>query len=200
MKAVLLEGLLVAILGGALSFAANALSPLGLKLSRNYFPAKIALPAGTNATAIRATADSGQDQLAARLQAEGFGLFNSNQVAQLMADPRFGLNLVLIIDARDDEHYQKGHIPGAFQLDHYHPEKYLATVLPLCVQAEQIVLYCHGGDKCEDSEFTAILLRDAGIPKEKLFVYGGGITEWCANANQVETGLRKSGQLSKCSE
>jgi hypothetical protein len=30
----------------------------------------------------------------------------------------------------DDEHYRAGHIPGAFQLDHYHPENYLAAVLP----------------------------------------------------------------------
>ena len=202
MKAVLLEALLVALLGGALAFAANSVSPLGLKLTGNYFPGRVSAPivVSTNGAGTNGTTGSGQEQLAARLKEKGLGLIDSKQVAQWMADPRFGLDLIILIDARDDQHYQKGHIPGAYQLDHYHAEKYLPTIFPLCVKADQIGVYCHGGDKCEDSEFAAILLRDAGIPKEKLFIYGGGITEWCANGNQVELGARKSGQFGKCSE
>jgi rhodanese-related sulfurtransferase len=55
-------------------------------------------------------------------------------------------------------------------------------------------VYCTGGD-CEDSEFTAIFLRDVGIPKEKLFVYGGGMTDWTTNGLPVEIGGRKSGNF-----
>ena len=55
-------------------------------------------------------------------------------------------------------------------------------------------MYCHGGD-CEDSEFAAIMLKDNGIAKEKLFVYGGGITEWTDHGLPVEIGSHNSGRL-----
>ena len=100
----------------------------------------------------------------------------------------------MFIDARNDEHYQEGHIPGAYQFDHYRAAQYFATVLPVCQAADQVVVYCTGGH-CEDSEFAALFLRDAGIPAAKLLVYGGGITEWTANGLPIEVGARKSGQL-----
>ena len=190
MRKVLLEALLAGVAGVALAFAANALSPRGLKLTRNYSPggalaASRVLPAGaTNATAI----------LDAQLRAEGLQLAGSNLVTQLFADPKKQQDLVVFIDARDDEHYQSGHIPGAYQLDHYHPENYLATVLPVCQAAEKVIVYCKGGT-CEDSEQTAIFLRDAGIPRERLFVYAGGFDEWNGGALPVETGARNSGQF-----
>jgi rhodanese-related sulfurtransferase len=57
------------------------------------------------------------------------------------------------------------------------------------------VVYCNGGN-CEDSELTAALLADANIvPREKLWVYGGGITEWATNGWPVELGERKSGRM-----
>ena len=68
--------------------------------------------------------------------------------------------------------------------------------MPVCRKAEQIVVYCNGGD-CDDSETAALLLRDMGIPNQKLFVYGGGIAEWKANGLPVETGARNSGILLK---
>jgi len=99
-----------------------------------------------------------------------------------------------LINARDEQHYREGHIPGACEFDPYHPEKYFATVLPVCQAAEQIVLYCNGGD-CDDSESAAITLRDVGIANQKLFVYTGGITEWTTNGLPVEIGGRNSGNL-----
>jgi len=79
-------------------------------------------------------------------------------------------------------------------LDNYHPERYLATVYPACQPAQEIIVYCNGGN-CEDSKQAAVLLSDAGLPKEKLAVYVGGITEWEANHLPVETGQRQSGAL-----
>jgi len=67
-------------------------------------------------------------------------------------------------------------------------------VLPACLGALQVVVYCTGG-QCEDSEFAAIMLRDAGIQRQNLFVYPGGINEWSALKLPVELGARKSGQL-----
>ena len=199
MKKVLLEAALVAITGAALAFAANAFSNRGLKLTRDYFPGakRAAIPlatTGTNAaqTAVAATT--------ARLREEGLQVVDSDQALQLFHDPRFEQGLVVFVDARNDEHYHEGHIPGAYQFDHYHPENYLAALLPVCQVAQQIVVYCAGGD-CHDSEFAALFLRDsAKISADKLSVYAGGINEWSGRGNPVETGERKSGQMRTASK
>jgi rhodanese-related sulfurtransferase len=60
----------------------------------------------------------------------------------------------------------------------------------------KVVVYCNGGE-CEDSEFAAIMLRDAGVPREALFIYAGGITEWKAQRLPMEAGARRSGELPK---
>jgi rhodanese-related sulfurtransferase len=201
-KKILWEGVLVAVIGAVFAFAANEVSPRGLRLTRNYFPGATrgSLPSGaaTNLTprpgGPRVGAPSPAELLARRLQTKGLHLIESNHVAQLFRDPRYEQELIVFIDARDDRHYQEGHIPGAYLFDHYHAENYLATVLPVCQTAERIVVYCTGGG-CEDSEFTAITLRDVGITKEKLFVYGGGMTEWTTNGLSVEVGERRSGKF-----
>ena len=78
----------------------------------------------------------------------------------------------MFIDARDEAHYREGHIPGAYEFDPYYPEKYFPTALPPCQAAEQIVVYCHGGD-CDDSESAALTLRDVGIAMNKLLFTAG---------------------------
>ncbi len=201
MKGLLQEGALVAVVGAALAFAANALSPRGLQLAKNYFPgAGVTLPGpavtGTNATATATAAtNSPLELVSARLQADGLQLANSNQVVQLFHDPRREQDGVIFMDSRDEEQYRAGHIPGAYLFDRFHPENYLTNVLQVCLTAQEIVFYCNGGE-CDDSEHAAIMLRDSiGIPKEKLFVYAGGITEWATNGLPIELGQRNSGQL-----
>jgi rhodanese-related sulfurtransferase len=199
-KRVLQEGVLVAVIGAALAFAANALSSRGLKLTEDYFPGnKLGLPipaAGTNAAGAAATkTNSPQELLSARFRAEGLQPADSNQVMQIFRDPRREQDMVIFIDARDDEHYRTGHIPGAYLFDRFQPQDYLTNVLQVCLTAEQIVFYCNGGD-CDDSEHAAIFLRDSiGIPKEKVFVYGGGMNEWTTNGLPIELGPRNSGQF-----
>lgn len=201
MKGSLQEGALVAVVGAALAFAANALSPRGLLLSKNYFPGtSVALPSPvgmlTNTTgAASATTNSLLDLLSARLQADGLQLADSNRVVQFFHDPRREQDGVIFMDSRDEEHYRAGHIPGAYLFDRFHPENYLTNVLEACLTAQEIVFYCNGGE-CDDSEHAAIMLRDSiGIPKEKIFVSGGGITEWATNGLPIELGPRNSGQL-----
>ena len=191
----------MAVVGAALAFAANTLSPRGLSLTKNYFPgtgATVAPPvaAATNAIgAAPARTNSPMELLSARFQAEGLQLTDSNRVAQFFHDPRREQDGVIFIDARDEDHYRAGHIPGAYLFDRFHPEIYLTNVLSVCLTAEQIIFYCHGGE-CEDSEHAAIMLRDSiSIPKEKLFVYEGGITEWATNGLPIELGQRNSGQF-----
>ena len=199
---VLGEAVLVAVLGAAFAFAANQISPLGLSLTRDYFPAGTAhavrpVAGGRTCRAPPAqipTALSPAQFLAAQMKEKGLQLMDGRQALRYFHDPRFKQDMIVFIDARDEENYQKGHIPGAYEFDPYHPEKYFATVLPVCQKAEQVVVYCNGGD-CDDSESAALLLRDVGIPNQKLFVYGGGITEWKTNSLPVETGARNSGNL-----
>ena len=46
----------------------------------------------------------------------------------------------VFIDARDDDHYSQGHIPGAHQFDHYRADRYQEAML-------QIIPHVHG-DRC----------------------------------------------------
>ena len=189
------EAIMVTVLGATVAFVANALSPRGLTLSRNYFPS------GTNSLSAATMADiAGTNQAPAvvisvlRVNEKGLQFVDSNSVALLFHDPRVASDRVIFMDARDEERYKEGHVPGAYEFDPYHPEKYLATVLSVCLAAEQIVVYCTGSD-CEDSQFAALTLRDAGIANQKLFVYAGGITEWTTNGLPLEIGGRQSGNL-----
>ncbi len=133
------------------------------------------------------------------MKENGLQLMDASRLLRLFHDPRFQKNTIVFIDARDAEHYRQGHIPGAYEFDPYHPEKYFDTVLSVCQKAEQIVVYCNGGD-CDDSESAVILLRDMGVPNQKLFVYGGGITEWTTNSLPMEVGARNSGDLRKLNQ
>jgi rhodanese-related sulfurtransferase len=201
-KSIFLEALVVAIVGSVLAFAGNALSPRGLSLGRNYFPAPpshsshLAYPA-TNSPALPGTITDSSAAVAARLKAEGLQFLDDNQTLALFNDLARLENKIIFIDARDEPHFKEGHIPGAYQFDRYHPENYLVMIVPVCQQAEKIVVYCTGGE-CEDSEFAARFLKDdLQIPAEKLFVYGGGITAWKTAKRPIETGERNSGALQK---
>ena len=192
-KNIFVEVLLVAIVGAVFAFVANQISPRGLVLTRNYFPAKNN-HVTTIATNTPLAALSPAQLLAAQIKENGLQSVDIGQAANLFHDQRLKQNGVVFIDARDESHYQEGHIPGAYEFDPYHPDKYLAVILPICRAAEQIVVYCNGGD-CDDSQTAAILLRNIGVANQKLFIYGGGITEWTTNSLPVETGARNSGSL-----
>ena len=198
LKSLLLEASLVATCGAALAFAANALSPRGLNLTRDNFPRRssVITPGSltNSAGTANGTAVEGQASLKARLGAEGLELADGKQAFQLYQDPRYAQELIVFVDARSENAYQAGHIPGAYEFDRYYPEKYVSTMLQVCGPAQQILVYCNGGH-CEDSEFAAVMLSEWGIPKNKLLVYGGGITEWTNNRWPVELGARHSGNL-----
>lgn len=193
---------MVTVIGLALAFLANAISPLGLSLRRNYFPngtnaatsAPAPAPAKTKQTAAGGNPSNSTDTVAARLQANGLQVADHDEAVELFHDPRCAQGLIVFIDARDPDHFRAGHIPGAFEYDSYRPDQYLGTVLPACHAAEKIVVYCNGGD-CEDSQFAAITLREAGIANEKLYVYEGGITDWTQSSLPIEIGKRNSGQI-----
>lgn len=181
--------MIVVAAGWGVALAANRLSPRGLDLSRNYFPGATntvvgaPIPASTNEP-------SPEEEISQRLRDKGLQEVKKSQALALFHDPRLQTGQIIFVDARDQDHFEDGHIPGAYELDPYHPEKGLNTVLPLCQAAEKVVVYCNGGD-CEDADTTALLLRDGGVPAAKLFVYGGGFTEWQEAKLPIATGPRK---------
>ncbi len=201
MKRIVTEGLAVALAGVLFGFLANLVSPRGLALSRDFTHGStrpLPLPPTSNAVASAAGANTNAlpavEIVLARLKEKGLQVVDSNAVAQAFRDPRYEQELYIFVDSRDDRDYQEGHVPGAYLFDHYHPAEYLGPVLSACQTAEKILVYCRGGT-CEDSEFAALSLSEAGVPKEKLFVYVGGFSEWATNGLPVEIGPRKSGQL-----
>lgn len=197
---VVLEAVVVVLAAAVFAFAANELSPRGLKLARDYFPGgtnQLAAPTQNSRTPV-ATASTNQepplDDVDQRLKDKGLQPASRAKTVGLFHDPRFQEGLVVFVDARNQEHYEDGHIPGAYQLDPYHPEQQLAGVLTSCQAADLVIVYCTGGD-CEDADTTAILLREAGLPNQKLFVYGGGYDDWTENQLPVEQGARNSGHI-----
>jgi rhodanese-related sulfurtransferase len=204
-KKVLTEAIVVALLGAVMAFGANALSPKGLKLKRDYFPgpARDDSAPGLSGEAMKpspaASASNTWHALEARLSQKGLKLINKEEALKLYADPRKLQDQIIFIDARDDAHYSAGHIPGAFQFDRYYPEKYFGAVFPACQNAAEIVVYCNGGE-CEDSELAATMFGESGIAKEKLRVYGGGISEWTKERLPLEKGARNNGETAPASK
>lgn len=198
----LLEAFAVGAVGLALALGANWVSPRGLSLTRNYFPTTGGTPAtnavpdhsGGNGSSSVTNGVSSNAVLVARLEVKGLHALDGLAAEALFRDPGYAQERILFVDARNDQHYLEGHIPGAYQLDHYYPANYLPVVLPACLQAEIVVVYCNGGD-CEDSEFAALTLKEAGVPADRLRVYVGGIEDWAAAGRPVETGARGSGLL-----
>ncbi|HEV2210469.1 MAG TPA: rhodanese-like domain-containing protein [Verrucomicrobiae bacterium] len=194
MRNVLLEALLVA--GGAavLAFAANALSPRGLSLGHDYFPRGALTNSVLAQPAAQGSSTGAPATVLDQVVAQGVHLADGKEAQALFHDPGFLQGQVAFVDARAPEEYQAGHIPGAYEFDRFHPENYMGTVLPVCQFARQVMVYCNGGT-CEDSAFAAMFLLSAGVPKEKLLVYPGGISQWSTNGLPIETGERDSGRF-----
>jgi rhodanese-related sulfurtransferase len=202
LERVLLEALVVSTVGLVFAFVANLASPRGLSLTRNYFPGPKTSGVGPGATSsLSVTAqktDSARqatgETVSARLRGKGLQPIDGKEAIELFSDPQYEQEIIVFVDARDDRHYQEGHVPGAYQFDPYYPEKHLLAVLPACLNATKVVVYCAGGD-CEDSEFAALALIEAGSPQERLLIYAGGMTEWATKGLPIELGERKSGNL-----
>lgn len=109
------------------------------------------------------------------------------EIADLLDDPAATSGAVVIVDARDDEHYEAGHIPGALQCDHYRIKLYLDPVLERAMGAEKVIVYCNGGD-CEDSLFVCNDLVEAGVPMRAIYLYAGGWKEWSKGEAPIATG------------
>lgn len=156
------------LLGQTLAFAVASvvlglgnvwLNPEALHLGRDYFPG------GSQA--------SSTQKLEHEFQTIGAEELHS-YLDLLYDEPPY----VMVLDARSEGHYRRGHIPGSYLLDQYHQEATLSEIMPILEQAPQVVVYCTGGD-CEDSIFLCrSLVYDHGILQESLYIFEGGSSEW----------------------
>ena len=202
MLRLLREALIIVLIGIPIGLAVNAISPKGITLQRNYFPDSAVIAPTPDAEAngdgevsrSETESESLPQAVEDRLGEKGLQLASHDRVVELFQDPRYEQGLTVFVDARDHAHFQEGHIPGAYQFDHYRMDEYVGEVLPICEIAEQIVVYCTGGN-CEDSEFAAIDLVELGVPNDKVAVYVGGISEWKDRGMPVEQGPRLSGNI-----
>jgi rhodanese-related sulfurtransferase len=189
----LTEAMLVVGAGFCVALFANAVSPRGLDLRRNYFPeTTVRAPAAVLEETADGVVTPPPNPVEARLRQRGLEQIQFDDVRAWVEDPHYEMERVILVDARNRRQYREGHIPGAFSLDHYRPDETLAELLPAALAAEWVIVYCSGGD-CEDSEFAAIFLRDAGVPGDRIRVYTGGLEEWRGAGLPIELGQRKSG-------
>jgi len=206
------ELVLVTAVGLVVGLTANAMSKTGLVLTRNYFqkphrsegPGSQAAPGAGPATVEPGRhpaslpvndRDVPEKHVQAVIDA-GLQVIEHQDVVALFRDPAYVAGEVVFVDARNDELYAKGHIPSAYQLDHYQLDRYIDTVLPVCQAAVKVIVYCQGDD-CEDSMFAAGDLQERGVDPQRLFVYVGGIKAWKRHKLELETGARLSGQITR---
>ena len=87
----------------------------------------------------------------------------------------------LVIHALDAEHYAKGHVPGAVNVDY---EKMMPEMLPTD-KAQALVFYC-AGPMCPVSKMAAGKAAKWG--HTNVWVYKGGIRQWRSAGMAVAKG------------
>ncbi len=188
---------------GALVLAASAVG-LGanavrdarnhLDLSRNYFrkvpvaePAQSAAQVQTAPDTTNGTVSSHGSSSSA-VADHGHEVMTFAEAMEMFNDDMYQEGTCIFIDARDDDAYQEGHVPLAYQLDNFRAEAFMEELRPIVQSADRIVVYCNGGN-CDDSILVATyLIYDEDVDAERVYVFEGGMEEWVANDGPVTEG------------
>jgi rhodanese-related sulfurtransferase len=104
-----------------------------------------------------------------------------NRVAR--AKEIFDNGNVLFVDARSQDNYEDGHIPGAVSLPVGQFDEQIESLLNQHSTDTRIVTYC-SGRTCEDSHNLAQLLSDVGFTHVSVFI--DGFPGWEAQGYPVE--------------
>ena len=199
----LLEIVALLAIAATLALGSNALRRDGLKLSKSYFekpppdtrpatqesrPTTQKSPTATQESPT--TAQVTQPATNARqadVEEHPFQVVTFEEALDIVNDELYELDVCIFVDARNDQQFEEGHIPGAWRLDPYHSELYVGDLEPAARDAERIIIYCDSGD-CEDAIFAGRELLEWGIELEKISLYEGGMEDWEANGGQIEKG------------
>ncbi len=90
---------------------------------------------------------------------------------------------VLFVDARSQDNYEDGHIPGAISLPVGQFDERIESFLNRYSSDQPVVTYC-SGRTCEDSHDLAQFLSDAGFTNVRIFI--DGFPGWKAEGYPVE--------------
>ena len=90
---------------------------------------------------------------------------------------------VLFVDARSQDNYEDGHIPGAVSLPVGQFDEQIESFLYQNSPDRRIVTYC-SGRTCEDSHNLARLLTDVGFTHVSIFI--DGFPGWEAQGFPIE--------------
>ncbi len=191
-KRTVLEALLLGLLGLAVAFTANALrASAPIKLSKNYFDKGDGLK--RDARPIEREYPPDTESLSDKHPDHPYQEVTFEDVVEIFNDPNTEMGVNLFVDARNDEAYEEGHIPGALQADHDRLEDYIDNLLDFAEAAEKIIVYCNGGD-CEDSIFLCSDLMEFDVPYDSVYLYPGGWKEWTKNGMPVEKGRQEEAE------
>ncbi|MGD2186649.1 MAG: rhodanese-like domain-containing protein [Desulfobacterales bacterium] len=90
---------------------------------------------------------------------------------------------VLFVDARSEDNYEDGHIPGAVSLPVGQFDELIESFLDRYSSNQPIVTYC-SGRTCEDSHILAQFLAETGFTNVRIFI--DGFPGWAAEGYPIE--------------
>lgn len=202
LRKTVVETLLLACIGVALGFGANAVRSKGsIRVNKNYFDrggqptTTITVATGLPSVSTPATNDSTQSaDPASDAKVEHvehpphpYQEISFSEVAEMFGSDDHEMGLYVFVDARGDDAFAEGHIPGSLQFSPYEVDRFLEPVFEMTQAALKVIVYCNGGD-CEDSIFTCRELVSAGQTMDSVYLFAGGWEDWTANDMPVERG------------
>ena len=209
LKRTALEAIALAMVGLVVALTANGVRAKGsIKFGRDYFDAGLEKANRAREAALTAQHKSegviperaeameraGSNDAAGDVAAvsddhpeHGYQVASLNEVVAMFDDPNTEMGLYVFVDARNDEAYEEGHIPGAIQADHYRIEDFIDNILLHAEAAEKLIVYCNGGN-CEDSILVCSDLLDAGVSYDMIYLFTDGWKAWTAANMPVATG------------
>ncbi len=149
------------LLSGIATLLVQFLHPNSLELSRNYFEGS-------------STAQTGDG-----LPEHEFQSVSLADAKDWWSYREDALGGIYIVDARRSSTFESGHLPGAWNLDHYaNPNTWPEGIVTRLREASMVVVYCNGGD-CEDSILLAHdLVYRHQVPPEIIGVFETGFEAW----------------------
>lgn len=91
----------------------------------------------------------------------------------------------IVVDARLNSVFRKGHVPGAVNLPGLRPDEEVLRRILKYPKSVAIIVYC-ASENCEDSYQVSDSLRKKGMRNIRIF--RGGWQEWQEYGLEIETG------------
>ena len=115
-----------------------------------------------------------------------------DETVALFRSPDTAAGIYVFLDARNEDAYASGHIPGAYQCDYWTHgfAEALDQFINQAGGANRIIVYCNGGE-CEDSLKVCHELVLHGIPQEIVNLFRGGWEEWSKGNLPITTGKER---------